>query len=107
MFSVRITKEGGESKDFPLEVYKSSIFHGGQWVPCGSFFVPDEAKTFMGAEHGPETIVYAFHEGQVTRDCIDDEDTYLNWELLVDGQPSTHEEFSTAMMNKLTGRNHA
>ena len=101
MFSVRITKEGGESRDFPLEIYKSSIFHGSDWIPCGSFFVPEEANDFMGADHGAETIVYAFHEGQVTRDRIEDETGYVNWELLLDGKPSNHEQFSREMMSKL------
>jgi hypothetical protein len=100
MFTVRITHQGGESKDFPLEIYKSSIFVGSEWIPCGSFFVPEEAEEYMGLEG--ETIVYAFHEGRVTRDCLDDEATgYLSWELLLDGKPCTHEEFSIAMMTKL------
>ena len=101
MFTVRITLRGGESKDFPLEIYKSSIFVGFEWIPCGSFFVPEEANEFMGEKHGGETIAYAFHDGGVTRDCFDDETGYLNWELLLDGKPCTHEEFSIAMMTKL------
>jgi hypothetical protein len=33
---------------------------------------------------------------------LDDEATgYLSWELLLDGKPCTHEEFSIAMMTKL------
>lgn len=101
MFTVRITLRGGESKDFPLEIYKSSIFAGFEWIPCGSFFVPEEAEEYIGDKHAGQTIAYAFHDGGVTRDCFDDETGYLNWELLLDGKPCTHEEFSIAMMTKL------
>lgn len=101
MFTVRITLRGGESKDFPLEIYKSSIFVGFEWIPCGSFFVPEEAEEYIGDKHAGQTIAYAFHDGGVTRDCFDDETGYLNWELLLDGKPCTHEEFSIAMMTKL------
>jgi hypothetical protein len=107
MFNVRVTQQTGESKEFPLEIYKSSIFVGSEWIPCASFFVPNEVNAFLESKHAGDTIIYAFHEGGVTRDsfeCWDEAGEvtgYLSWELLINGKPCTHEEISVEMMKKL------
>ncbi len=107
MFTVRVTHPSGESKEFPLTIFKSSIFVGLTWEPCASFHVPDEAGEFLDSPYAGDTIVYAFHEGGVTRDYFevfddDGEETgEIEWELLIDGKPCTHEEFSNAAWNSM------
>ena len=109
-FSVCVTHPCGESREFPLEIFKSSIYVGGAWEPCASFYVPEEASLFLGSQYAGDTIVYAFHEGGVTEDSFevwaDDSDEtigQIKWKLLINHKPCTHEEFSTVAFNKLLG----
>lgn len=107
MFSVRIANQAGESKEFPLMIFESEIYTGDGWVPCPSFSVPQAANDHFHQRYLDDTIVYAFHEGQVTKDSFEcwnkDEEIvgYIFWELLIDGKPCTHEEMHTEMMKKL------
>lgn len=108
MFTVQVTHPCGESREFPLEIFKSSIYVGGAWEPCASFRVPDEAGEFLDSPYAGDTIVYAFHEGWVTEDSIevwaDDSDEtigHIQWKLLIDHKPCTHGEFSAAAWNSM------
>lgn len=108
MFTVQVTHPCGESREFPLEIFKSFIYVGGAWEPCASFHVPEEASLFLGSPYAGDTIVYAFHEGEVTQDSFevwaDDCDEvigYIRWKLLIDHKPCTHEEFSAATWNSM------
>ena len=104
MFKVQINRPDGVSKEFPLEIFKSSIYVGGAWEPCASFFVPEEADAFAGYEGTGESIVYAYLEGSVTDgDFYIDDDQQVSWKLLLRGKPCTHDEFSNAAFNKLIG----
>lgn len=101
MFKVQITRHDGVSREFPIEIFKSSIYVGGAWSPCESFRVPEDADEFSGYEYTGENIVYAYLEGSVTEGdfYIDEEQVF--WRLLLNGKPCTHDEFSTVAFNKL------
>jgi hypothetical protein len=109
MFTLKVTHPCGDSREFPLEIFKSSIHVGGAWEPCASFYVPEEASLFLGSKHAGDTIVYAFHEGGVTQDSFEvwaDDGTdetigHIKWKLLIDHKPCTHEEFSAAAWNSM------
>lgn len=109
MFTVQVTHPCGESREFPLEIFESSIFVGLTWEPCASFRVPEEAGEFLGSQYAGDTIVYAFHEGGVTEDefevwaddATDETIGYIRWKLLINHKPCTHEEFSTAALNSM------
>lgn len=109
MFSVRVTRHSGESKDFPLEIFKDSIYVGTTWIPCAGFYVPEDASLFLGSKYAGESIVYAFHEGEVTEgsfevwaDGTEEVIGEIKWQLLIDGKPCTHEEFSVATWSSMT-----
>lgn len=72
------------------------------WYVCASFLVPCEAEEFLNDEYAGEYIRYAFLEGGVTKGAFEDvNDDEVYWELLIDGKPCTHEEFSVAAWNTM------
>lgn len=103
MFKVHITRPDGVSREFPLEIFKSSIYVGGAWEPCASFHVPEDADAFAGYEYTGDNIVYAYLEGSVTEGDFYIDDDQVFWRLLLNGKPCTHDEFSTTAFNKLLG----
>ena len=104
MFSIKMIRPNGDFESFPIEVYKDSIYVGGAWQPCASIWIPEEAEAFVRFEHAGEYIRYAFLEGSVTEGDFDDwEDNLVRWQLLIDGRPCDHTEFSTKAFNKLHG----
>lgn len=102
MFFLKMTRLDGASEVFPIKVFMDSIFVGGTWKPCASIWISEEAEGFVQFEHAGEYIAYAYLEGSVTQGDFDDwEDKIVRWQLLLDGRPCSHDEFSTAAMKHL------
>jgi len=102
MFSLKMTRPNGASETFPVKVYADSIMVGSSWEPCASVWIPEEAEAFVQFEHAGEYIRYAYLEGSVTEGDFDDwQDNIVRWQLLLDGRPCFHDEFSAAAMKHL------
>lgn len=97
MFTLRIIRPDGETKEFPVQITKASVMIGTSWEICASFLVPCEAEEFLHDEYAGEYIRYAFLEGGVTKGAFEDiNDDEVHWELLINGVSCTHEEFSNS-----------
>ena len=102
MFTLRVVRPDGETREFPVQITQASVMIGTSWEICASFLAPCEAEEFLNDEYAGEYIRYAFLEGEVTKGSFEDvNDDEVHWELLINGVSCTHEEFSNSAWHSM------